>query len=321
ARQRHDDYIRRSQERIAELRADAAAALERARDQIPDRFSAEAEISGDGEVVFGEALRVDGSVDLVSSNAGPDTSAAGSFRLVVQGSEARYLGPEGQWIAVPGPAGPLGTLMLDPSGVTRLLNDARTGVEDLGEDEIDGRRVRGYRFGVGSSVLAGVDDGADGTAEAWVDVEDEVLLRLTIRSTVRHDEGPRRGVLRTTLTMDLTDFGADVSVDVPPAQGRASSPLGPAAILYPFDAGFSVSFYAGIEVPEVPELPAIPEIDVEVPEIPEVPQIPPPPPPPSPEFQEPQYQEPEYEAPQYQEPEFEEPRYDEQYGSSGGAGF
>lgn len=295
ARQRHEDYVRRNRERIAELRADSGAALERARARVPREFSFDAAVRGEGTVEFGRGLALRGAIELgESGGAGPE-GAAGEFWLSVAGPDARYRGTEGQWIAVPDPTGPLGTFMLDPDGVTRFLRDARAGVEDLGDDEIEGRRVRHYRFGVDSAVFGPDHSGTDVDAEAWID-DDEVLRRLTVRSTVEHDSGPMTGEMTTVLTLDLYDFGADVSIEAPPAQGRASSPLGPAALLYPFHSGFSVSFYSGLEVP------APPTIDLELPEFPELPELPviePPAlpdfptfePPPAPEFHEPEYEE------------------------------
>ncbi len=278
-RRRRQQIVEEQQQRIEEqrqrfeqLREDARAAIERV--SVPREFSFRARVTGSGAVVFPERMQITGAMEVIEAEpplAGDGTPR--SFGVTVTGDDTFVQQPGGQWFSVPGVSGPLGPVIADAEGVASLLRGSRGDVRDLGEEELDGVRVRHHRFALAHSVLAPRGTDAEGTVDAWVGVDDGVVRKLDVRADAEHTGADGfESSIETRMTLTLSDFGSDVSVDAPAVSGRSSSPLGLAAVLDPFDTAFGSSFHFGLgardsDLPELPE-PLPP---------PELPEPPPPP--------------------------------------------
>lgn len=274
ARQEYERFAGAMRQRLQALESDTTGTLSRI--EVPHEFSFEAGISGEGEVAFPDRLRLRGSVNIVDARPALSSQTPGDYEVVVVGPNAFYRGPEGAWLRIPGPSGPLGPLVLDPGGIRRLLTGSQPGTDDLGRERLDGEWVHHYRFQVAASTF-GADGSTAATADAWIGA-DHVLRKLTTASVGRHHSSDGfSSELTTRMTLRLDHFGADVSIEAPEARGQASSPFGPAAVLYPFADGFGVSFYYGIEGPAPPAPPDIelklPEFTIKVPEVPSIPDL------------------------------------------------
>jgi hypothetical protein len=270
AREQHQRYVDELRADLERLREDTAERFEAVR--IPRDYSFRAEISGQGAVRFGDGMSVMGSIRLAESDPPAADPPDGAFEARSKGGATYYRSRGGPWWSVPGVSGPLGPLVLDPDGVVEYLRSAASDIDDLGEAELDGVRVRHFRFAVEGDVVGDMGATHDARAEAWVGADDGLLRRLSVASRSSHRDPGARVQLATNVTIDLGEFGADVDVARPSASGTASSPFGPAAVLYPFSAGFSVAFHYGISVSEPPAIP-VPDFDLEIPEIPEIPEI------------------------------------------------
>lgn len=246
-RRQFEEFSRQQEDLYAQLREQGADVLDLV--QVPTTFRVEMAVTGGGEVAFPDRLHLEGSLEVVSAEPGlPE--APGSFEVVVVEGTAYYRGSDGRWLEVPGPSGPFGPFVLDPDGVADLLGGARPGAEDLGEEDLEGERVRHHRYGVDAGVFdPGTSTAIDATADVWVGSDDGRVRQLRVASTARHEAPDGTTVeMTTTLTLRLSDFGLEVSIE-PPAQadltGSTSTPLGPGAVFFPFDRGFSAGFHVG----------------------------------------------------------------------------
>lgn len=244
-RRQYEELLEQSRDRFEQLQADARAAFEEL--DIPDRFSFEAEISGEGAVVFPDRLRIDGSMEVVDAQPALPAQVSTDFAVVVTGATTHVKNPDGRWFTTPASSGPLAPLVADPDGIADLLHNADGDVEDLGEEELDGTGVRHFRFPVASAVFAPPGTRVSSTVDVWIGVDDGVVRKLTAASSSDHEgEGGFRTTMETEMTLELFDFGADVEVEAPEAAGRSSSAFGPAALLSPYQDEFASSLHFGL---------------------------------------------------------------------------
>lgn len=277
-----DDHRRQ----IEQLRQDPRGAFESLR--VPDEFSFEMEVTGEGVVVFPDRLRIEGQMEIV--DAEPPVDGNGGlgvdFGVVVADDATFVRGPNRQWFEVGTSTGPLGPVLVDADGVAAMLQGAEGDAEDLGEERLGDETVHHLRFPLTGSVVAPPDADATATVDVWVGADDDIVRKLEVSTSVDHASGDGFGArMESRMTLELFDFGAHVSIEAPAAAGRASSPLGPAAVLDPFDAAFGPSFHFGVtDLPEPPEfepgefgihIPGIepldpPDLDFDVPEFEEL---------------------------------------------------
>lgn len=189
-----------------------------------------------GVVDFRGRAEVAGSVQSAVPTAGPGTGAPAGFSVSVDGGQAAVRGPEGAWAQVGTGAGPLGSVLLEPGAVTRILRGAHGDVEPLGDATVDGARVRRYRFDVEPEALLRADLAKQELqAEAAVDDAGRVrMLHLLARGGV---EGRSPLTWRADVTVRLGDFGTPVGGRAPGA-AEATATLAPQArssvLVHPF---------------------------------------------------------------------------------------
>lgn len=289
--ERQFDELRAQQERFAEerlrqldrLRADARQAFESV--EIPDEFSFEMNLSGEGAVAFPDRLQITGHMEVVESEPPlpGDDGFASSFGVVVAGDATYVRRPDGHWFEVGASTGPLGPVLTDADGVGALLRGAAGDADDLGTERLGDDEVRHLRYPLTGTLLAPPDAEVEATVDVWVGVDDDVVRKLEVETAIDYavDTG-FRSRMETRLTLELFDFGAEVSVEAPDAAGRTSSPLGRAAVLDPFDPEFGTGFHFGVAT--IPEPPSFDPEDFEFPEF---------------EFES------EFEFPEFEFPEFE----------------
>lgn len=251
-RRQYDAYVAEARAQYEAFRASAGAGF--AGLEIPDEFTFEMRVSGAGAVEFPSRLRIDGTMEVTSASPALPTDPSGAFGIAVDGDRTLVKGPDGAWVEVPGAAGPMAAMLADPAAVAAFLRGARGSVTDLGREDLDGFAVRHYRFDVAASVFAPEGTEGEGTAEAWIGVDDGVVHKLQTTSSSDHrDESGFASSMHSQMTLELFDFGADVEVEMPSGSGSSSSGLGIGALLTPYDkempAGF---FYAPPEVRDPP---------------------------------------------------------------------
>jgi hypothetical protein len=207
-------------------------------------------VDGSGVVSEPDQLDVRGQVTSGDGQAG--TSAAPqAYELVVSGGHAYIESNGGAWNEIPAPTGPLGPMVLDPSWLTRLVQSAGAGIQDLGTSPMDGVTVQHLRFSAPANALAGGAAGATVTVDVWAGVDDHLVHELdltstatTPRTTPSAGTGPGGAgfTSHTMLHLHFSDFGVPVSVSPPSAVSGTLPPGGgPGVVIYPFPNGFSFS--------------------------------------------------------------------------------
>ncbi len=266
-----EQFAEEQQRRLEAFREDARRSVEAI--ETPDEFSFEMVITGEGIVVFPDGLEIDGQLVITDAEpplGGDVTSALG---VIVADGTTFVQGSGGPWFEVGAATGPLGPVLADADGVATMLRGADGEADDLGEEEIGNERVRHLRYPLTSALVAPPDADVAATVDVWVGTDDDVVRRLEAATTVDHATNGFSARMESRMTLELFDFGADVSVEAPNAAGRASSPLGPIAVLDPFDPGFGSSFHFGLaDLPQPRQIdpgdfgfdmPAIEPLDIE----------------------------------------------------------
>lgn len=208
----------------------------------PDRLSLRVDLSAGGQVDFRGRANLEGSVRPTIPSAGVDAAPAG-FAVSVDGGNAAVRGGTGSWARVDADAGPLGTVLLDPGAVGRILRGAEGDVEAVGEGDVDGAHVRRYRFDVDADALVRAElADQDWEAEAAIDDEGRVRsLRLRSRGGV-HDRSPL--TWQTDVTVHLRNFGTAVGARAAGAADPRST-VSPAArssvLMHPFGPSVAAS--------------------------------------------------------------------------------
>ena len=272
---RYEDFVEQTRREYEQLRNDVSRAFDE--QAIPRQFTLESEITGTGAVEFPDRMRMDGEMR-TKTTAGASLTGAVRFGVAVAGHTILVRSPDGSWIAIPAPAGPLTPLLADPDGIALLLAGARGTIDDLGEEDLDGSGVRHYRFTVEPGLFGDGADEAQGSVEAWIGVKDHVVHKLTSSTSAHHhDASGFDSRMESSVTLELFDFGADVSVEIPHADATSSSPLGAAAVLVPYEPEMVTSLY--YDLPDAPELPDMHidmsrDVEIDVPPMPEVPDFP-----------------------------------------------
>jgi hypothetical protein len=150
------------------------------------------------------------------------------FELAVRGGQALLLQPDGTWVSLPGPFGPLGSVLLDPGAIERVLTSPAGPVEAAGTATVEGERLERYRFRVDAQALGEAAEGQV-DAEAWID-RDGRLRHLTL-DTDRIEAGAR---WRTHVGLRLSGFASPVPRPELPAPSTALPiPERPAQLTYP----------------------------------------------------------------------------------------
>lgn len=239
-----------SEERLAAaqkttLSETARAALTLGNDRRGESAEVEDAVSVEGEVDFPagraalQAERREGSQlgltvvdgDVAYQQGGAvDRSSGGSGHIWIRHENprrvlARMLGPSLNANSSP-----------DPAHLLAALDDVRGNVESLGDDQVRDVAVEGFAFRVGADAMAGDADlppaftDAEVAFEVWLDADDHVrrlTATLDLADFVPPDAagadqvpaGMDEGVARVVL--ELFDFGADVTIEVPdPAEDR-----------------------------------------------------------------------------------------------------
>lgn len=197
-------------------------------------------VRGEGAVSFARGqLELSGVVD--------GRAAQAPFQVSVRHGTAVYQQPDGTWVSVPGPAGPLGAVLLDPTAMGRVLRAPAGEVDHAGTAELDGEGMERYRFRVRDDAFAGTAVGAleqPMLAEAWIDGSGR-LRQLTLHSDGLLD--PDSGASwRTTLGVRLTAFsGGPADVELPVAAEPVPVPDPRSHMVYPFGATVEASGAAG----------------------------------------------------------------------------
>lgn len=251
ARARHEQFAaesrRQYEEQFERMQSAAGSVLDAI--QVPDEFSFTAEIAGDGAVEFPDRMRIDGEMTVDAKPAPPGANRTTPFGFAVDGSRSLVRSPDGTWVEVPSTGGPLMPFLGAGDGIATILRGSAGKIDDLGVEKIAGVSVRHLRFRLESSVLTtgappGADVSASGSAEVWIGVDDDVVYRMSSRSTSSfRDATGFSSSVESTMLLELYDFGAEVSVEIPEAGGSVSSPLGPSAVLTPFNPDMAAGFF------------------------------------------------------------------------------
>lgn len=250
-RRQYDAYVEQTRQQYEQLRRNSSELFSGI--DLPDEFSFEMRITGTGAVEFPDRMRIDGEMRVVKAEPELPADPSGDFGVAVDGDRTFVRSPDGVWVEVPSVAGPLTPVLADPDGVADLLSGARGEVDDLGVEELDGFPVHHYRFDLDAGLFGPAGSDAEGSADVWIGVDDGIVHKLVAASSADHHDGSGfRARMRSTMTLELFDFGADVSVEMPTSAGTSSSPLGPGAVLTPYESDMSTSFFYAPEASEPP---------------------------------------------------------------------
>ena len=253
-----DEAIRRSQEQIDRAlrdafggsgrppssRPSAAPPTSAAPPRPPTALSLRLAVAAGGTVDFRGRAQLQGTVRPAVPASSLEASATG-FAVSVDGRHAAVQAPDGSWAQAQSQSGsgPLGSVLLEPGAVGRILRNAEGEVEELGEADVDGARVRRYRFEVDPSALLRTElSDQRWTAEATVDADGRVRsLRLQSRGGV-----DRKSPLtwRTDVTLRLHDFGTPVGprpAAAAEARGNAAAGSRSSVLVHPFGPSVSAS--------------------------------------------------------------------------------
>lgn len=135
----------------------------------------------------------------------------------------RGMTPRGSYFKVPAGGGALagmGGLSAGPAASVEAFEAGLRRVEDLGPEQVDGDEVEHYRLTLdGAKATKALGGPAVSTApdslryDVWLDAEDRMRR-------MRYD------LSGTTLVLDMTDWGEDVSISAPPQGKIVKAPLG-----------------------------------------------------------------------------------------------
>jgi hypothetical protein len=117
-------------------------------------------------------------------------------------------------------------MALTPTDLFELMRLASTEVEEVGTEEVAGAELTHYRAEVDPEKLAADAyqtkiDAVHEPIEIWVD-EDGIVRRVKVDFTALYDPGSDQRV-RTVSTTDLSDFGSEVTVEMPPENAIVDS--------------------------------------------------------------------------------------------------
>lgn len=243
------------EERLREFRRQLEAASPQDRQPglagIPDRLTLAVNFEGTGEVVQPDRLHLTGTAQV--SGTPPFTPADRGptpVEVIVVSRDAYLRNPDGTWAKLPGPPGPFSPILLDAHAALSALRHPDGPIENLDLEDLDGEQVRHLRFAVEGSRLGRA--GARLTVEAWTGAQDDLLRKLTISTTGSFGPAEVPGAAppaglsvawSTSTTYRLSDFGADLAIEPPPADTiRPGQPLSDLSVLvYPFHTSLSFS--------------------------------------------------------------------------------
>lgn len=202
---------------------------------IPSEITSLVSLEAHGEVEFPDRLHLAGSARVVEP---VDVSQDFETVVVPDGVFVRVGG--GGWARIPASAGPLAAFFFDADGVTSILRAAEGLAEDLGEEDQNGVRVRHYSYSIAEPIRFGLG-GPALKVDAWI-ASDGTVRRITTAyggSLPADGSGPG-GLLvewSVAFTLDVTEFGAPVSIFAPPPEDvTVEIPLPSRdALLYPFE--------------------------------------------------------------------------------------
>lgn len=232
--------------------SDARAQIERARAEVlaslPEKIEFDMRLKGSGVAVFPDRLHLSGEMAVSSTIPVP---VGGDFELIVIGDDAWMKTPlsDGKWVAMPATQSPF-ALTFKPGKILEQMRKAPGRVEDLGEETLNGERVRHLRIHHGVDARA---NRAGGTVDLWVGAEDEILRKTQMAGEGSLAAGPARGSFSTGAKFALHDFGAEASVTAPPpgevVEGGAEVFANGAYAMGIGDAGFSLSMHFSTSAP------------------------------------------------------------------------
>lgn len=256
SQRRVEESLRRSQQEALQAQQEARRRVGEAQQEIRRRLAAlprqhavTVAFEGNGEMIEPDRLHLAGTTRLVRSTPPVPGAASAPFEIIVADGSSYTLQPDGTWVRAPGPVGPFGVLSLDAAALLDMLKVPRTGLSDLGVEQLDGVRVRHVRYDIADVGLAPRPLGSrvTYTVEGWIGVDDNLLRKLTLRSSGR--PAPREDAAtaewQTEMTVRLFDFGAPLSIEAPSPEvvrDRFTGPIGPLAVVHPFHTGLTFSF-------------------------------------------------------------------------------
>lgn len=216
----------------------------------PSALSLRFGVTAGGELDFRGRANLQGTVRPVVPASSLEGAPAG-FAVSVDGRHAAVRAADGAWAQVQSGSGPVGSVLLEPGAVGRILRNAEGEVEDLGQADLDGTRVSRYRFDVDPSAMVRTKLAEHHwTAEAAVDGDGRVrALRLQSRGGV-----DRTSPLtwRADVTLRLHDFGTPVGprpAAAAQAQAQGEGQAGTATsrssvLVHPFGPSVAASLQA-----------------------------------------------------------------------------
>lgn len=196
------------------------------RPTLPSSLDMSFSISGRGALSFAGrgALGIEGQVATTGGNVAPTSPPApAGFRLVARGDDLVLRAPDGSWRELPRAAGPLGSVILRPDAVPRILR-AATDIERLGSGH--------YRFQIN-------DDRLGGRLVGEVEIGADKRVRRLAASSVKFVGDQQWD---TTLVLALGGYGsARVAADAPAATGAVDLGGEAGAVIYPFGPQISAT--------------------------------------------------------------------------------
>lgn len=198
----------------------------------PTGVTARVGVRGTGTVDFSsDALALEG---VVAPGVGA-TAGTESFRIATRGEVQAYRSRRGGWRQVPGPAGPLGTVLLDPQAAIRIAESASGRVHALGQVRLAGEDLAHYRFEVDPAML-GANVAGHATAEAYVGADGR-LRRIELLTANTGAAGGAR--TRSRVAVSYSGYG-DARPPVVPADVPRMQPLPERSSLLLYPLGRSV---------------------------------------------------------------------------------
>jgi len=185
-----------------------AEAAERTEAQGTGRFEASGEQRSDGRLA---PVSCAGEADYEAKHVRLDCEYSGSEELdvIAMGNDfyvrgKAFTGVDDKWAKFEGGADDDTSLAtLSPQKLLRLLRNASSETERVGEEDIRGEATVRYRFVVDCEA-AKLECSSDAPVDVWI-AEDGIVRRIAFED----DDG--------TATFEFFDFGADVQIHAPPA--------------------------------------------------------------------------------------------------------
>lgn len=227
---------------------------------LEEGLSFEATIDAEGALVVPDRMQMSGTVVTTTPSIDLPSPGPVEFGVVLIGDRAWFMLPDGGWVVVPNEQAPFGPLVLDADTFTTFMRSPAGPVDDLGIEDLDGERVRHLRFEVDAEELAedaGVtadEFGVEGrwSADVWIGVADDLVRRFDVASqgSFSPEAGEEQaafgdvdGSWSMTMSVRMSDFGADIAIEPPPAdqvREQAGDAPDPFAFLAPFGGQVSV---------------------------------------------------------------------------------